>query len=246
MHLTEDSFRALARSSPWRWRTMHFRHRDEHSEVEAWVQRPDRLLVRTPNDGDHVVTDVLGDPTFVTVGGPPPTPVARWAYDLVPALRPDGLVAVRPEEGADPIEAAEIVYGDLMWQTYRWVAMLDPVELSHHTVVSDLRETVRNDRPTWRATVEPVEGYEPRCGCCPLLWSEISQRDEYGDDWGRRPGGDPGVVCPEVYDVSLDLRTGVVVELANTGGATASYGFTLDILDVDAQDEHLPGVPSRP
>jgi hypothetical protein len=40
---TEDSFRALARSSPWRWTTLHFAHRAGFGEVEAWVKRPGRL-----------------------------------------------------------------------------------------------------------------------------------------------------------------------------------------------------------
>ncbi len=245
MHLTEDSFRALARSSPWRWRSLHFRHLDEHSEVEAWVQRPDRLLVRTAYDGDHVVTDELDDPTLGTAGVPPSSPAARWGYDLAPVLRPDGLVAARPEQGAGGVERAAIVYGDLMWQTYRWVAMLDPVELSHHTVLSDLRDTVRSDRPTWRGTVVPVEGYEPRCGCCPLLFSEISQRVEFGDEWRTAPGGGSGPY-PEAYVVSLDLVTGVVVELTSLGDEAAPYGFTTEILDVDVQHVHPSGVPSRP
>lgn len=39
-----DSFRALARSSPWRWRTLHLRARSSGwADVEAHVRRPDGL-----------------------------------------------------------------------------------------------------------------------------------------------------------------------------------------------------------
>ncbi len=233
--LTETSFRALARSSPWRWRTLHLRHRGARGVVEAWVERPDRMLVRTP-DGDHVVTDELRGPSFVTVGGPSPAPVApRWAFDVPPTLRPDGLVDARPDELVEDFVARHsIVYGDLMWQSYDWVAMLDPLELSHHTVVSALRAGTREGRPTWWARVAAVDGYEPRCGCCPLLWSAVSERDEAaagGVTWADQH---PGVTYPEAYDVALDVQTGIVVSLRPVGGDRPDAGFDVDVLEIDA------------
>jgi hypothetical protein len=38
MELTVDTFRALAHSSPWRWRTLHFTYADDHEAVEAWLR----------------------------------------------------------------------------------------------------------------------------------------------------------------------------------------------------------------
>ncbi len=115
MEPTADDFRALARSSPWRWRTLHFRYR--HSDLpaaEAWVRRP----------GELVVVDATGE---------------RWSrHEVTASAHPDdadlvfgadGLVAQRPE----------VPYGtdyDPMWGNYSWVAMLDPVELSHHVDVA--------------------------------------------------------------------------------------------------------------
>ena len=55
MTVTVDAFQALARSSPWRWRTLHFRHRSGSEEVEAWLRRPGRLLVRTADGREHRV-----------------------------------------------------------------------------------------------------------------------------------------------------------------------------------------------
>src|SRR4051812_38439267 len=99
---------ALARSSPWLWRTLHFTHRSGHlGEVEAWLRRPGRLMVRTADGTEHRVYEA-------------PRPVAP--EDVEPFRRPDGLVAERPD-------GAEIDYDDPMWQSYSWVAMLDPVEL---------------------------------------------------------------------------------------------------------------------
>jgi hypothetical protein len=107
--LTDDSFRALARSSPWRWRSLHLVHRGRAGEAEARLTRPG-------DDWD-----------------PPP-------------LRPDGLVAERWDTGYDE----DLIVGD-----YRWVAMLDPLELSHHVELADLRVTERHGRPTWWARVGP-------------------------------------------------------------------------------------------
>src|SRR5699024_221200 len=55
----------------------------------------------------------------------PPTP-----DEVTVPLRPDGLVAQRPHRDA-------VSYDDLMWENYRWVAMLDPVELATGVELSD-------------------------------------------------------------------------------------------------------------
>lgn len=112
-----------------------------------------------------------------------------------------------------------------MWQSHDWVAMLDPVELSHHVDLLDLRATSPGGRETWWAVARPVEGYEPRCGCCPLVFSEISERDEHGDGWV--PSVDTGY--PSSYDVALDVGTGVVVSAQVRGHDRRRWGFEVEI-----------------
>lgn len=246
MRLTEDAFRALARSSPWRWRTLHFtRHRPEY--VEAWLARPGRLRVAPRRGRAELVYDdpsTSGPATVVAVsrddggddGGDDPRlepPRLVVPQDVVPPLRHDGLVAERP----DWIEEDNVLveYDDPMWEDYQWVAMLDPAELGEHVRLTELEETRHRGRAVWRALARASEGYEPRCGCCALLRSEISDRDEYGDD----PEFVPPDAYPEAYRVALDRQTGVLVELAPVGGPGTD--LDLEIHAVDATwDDVLP------
>ena len=235
MDLTADTFRALARSSPWRWRDLHLTRRDAGGGVvEAWVERPGRMRVVVDGREHRVDMDAgAGDPvvlTAVLVDGPAPgvapgapavprvPAVQPWAGDVEPVRRPDGLVAERP----DTVTAH---YEDPMWQSYDWVAMLDPAELDRGVEVDDLRAGHRRRRPTWTARPRPVEGYEPRCGCCPLLLSDVSMRDEYGEDWAP-PADEP---LPTTYDVSLDVATGVVVSLRPVDGVRAGSSFEVEL-----------------
>jgi hypothetical protein len=148
-----------------------------------------------------------------------------WGGSLAPTYRPDGLVAARPTGLVD--------FDDPMHGNYQWVAMLDPVELSEGVQVTELRASERGGRPTWWACVRPVEGYDPRCSCCPLLWSEISDDLEYGERRERYSRD-----YPDAYDVALDVQTGIVVELRACGGR-AGLGFEVEILEVDADLEGL-------
>lgn len=194
MELTDETFRELARSSPWRWRSVHLLRESgglpPDGEVEAWIRRPDRMRVAY-DGGVHIV---------------------RQATDEVDA-----------ERGTDP-----------MWQTYQWVAMLAPVELADGqdapgTVLADLRETQRRGRRTWWANAVPTEAYYPRCGCCPLLWSEISDRGEYG-------GENPYLSTPDYptsYEVALDVETGICVAVHAQGGTPLSPDHEVTILAVD-------------
>jgi hypothetical protein len=85
----------------------------------------------------------------------------------------------------------------------------------------------------WWARLRPVEGYEPRCGCCALLWSEVAAIGEYGDEPDHlerfRAEG-----FPDAYDVALDVQTGVVVALEPVGESGRDRGFTVEIHEVDA------------
>ncbi|NYI79429.1 hypothetical protein [Nocardioides panzhihuensis] len=206
--LTEDTFRALARSSPWRFSSLHFTWRTQsYGDVECWLRRPGRLRVRD-GSGDRVIDDAA-------TTDPAPAPV----------LRADGLVASRPRAYTHDID-------DPMWNTYWFVSMLDPEELSADVTLSELRSGLRAGRETWWARAVPEAGYEPRCGCCPLLWSRVTDWAEYGDD---EPGWEPpaGTVYPEAYEVALDVLTGVVVQLSPVGGSRPDLAFETEIHEAE-------------
>ena len=108
-------------------------------------------------------------------------------------------------------------YDAPMFEDYRWVAMLDPVELADGIdrdteltvaplVVEAVTEVEHGGRPAWEAVVATTPAYEPRCGCCPLLRTRYIDLLEYRDY--------PEYVLPvypEAYRVRLDVETGVCV-----------------------------------
>jgi hypothetical protein len=225
---TEDSYRALARSAPWLFRSLHFTQErpDDRGRVEAWLSRPGRLLVALANGERWVQRGTPWNNGQVLRGGRMVEDVRPHALQFSPERRPDGLVRERP---ADP----RIDFDDPLWSSYDWVAMLDPVELSHHTSVSGLEATERHGRETWWAEVAALDGYEPRCGCCPLLWGRISERDEGAIGGPTYAARHPDVAYPEAWLVALDRATGVVVDLSPIGGDRKDVGFGVRILEVD-------------
>jgi hypothetical protein len=220
VELSEDSFRALARSSPWRWTSLHLRHRSgrlerqAEDEIEAWLTRPDGVRVVGP-DGRAVPPSVEGQ-------RPDGQPTRPW-HPPAATYRPDGLVSQRPE--------LSLVQDDgLFWRDYYWVAMLDPVELSHHVAVVDLHTDDVAGRLAWRARMVAEDGYEPRCGgnCCELLYSEAGLRADFPDpdefpSWAGGP-------YTEAYDVALDVATGVVVRCLPIGATGSAPWLHNDIL----------------
>lgn len=232
VYVDADSFRALARSSPWRWRTLHFSHRDGmFGEAEAWVRRPGELLVRPAGRAEEYVSGLpyTYSSVRVTNGGPPvELPPHPLPHEVVPTFRADGLVAERPNHLVD--------YDDPMWGNYSWVAMLDPVELSHHVKVTHVREDEVAGRPAWRAFLVAESGYLPRCGgnCCELLYSEAGLMSDFGDDPSRVPEAWRGRRYPEGYDVALDVATGVVVRCRPLGGDDDAPWLENDLHAVDA------------
>lgn len=219
---TVDTFRALARSSPWRWRTLNFTRRDAKGEVEAWLRRPGELVVR-PVDG--LQEYVTGVPYASSTVHATLRDVAGIPEPAGPTFRSDGLVAERPE-------GYHFEHGDPMWQDYTWTAMLDPEELSHHVDVEGVTGGELRGREVWRARLRPQEGYEPRCGCCALLWSDVSASGEYGDEPERlarfRAEG-----FPEAFDVAIDVQTGVLVALEPVGRDPHDSAFAVEIHEVD-------------
>ena len=230
---TVDSFHALARSSPWRWRTLHFTHRARDGAVEAWVRRPGRLKVREANGREVFESGVPYTSTWMSTGADFAAPLPRHPQDVEPLWRPDGLVAERPT-------SPEVEYDDPMYGNYSWVAMLDPVELSHHVGVFDPRVDEVAGRVVWRAFLQAEEGYDARCGgnCCELLWSDVSRRCEFQDP-AEAPAPKPGRVYPDAYDVSLDVQTGVVVRCHPVGGDSDAPWLEVDIQEVDADLDRL-------
>ncbi len=233
MELAQDAWRALARSSPWRWRSVHFTRTDHHGALEAWVRRPGQLLVREPSGRETRLSDtsrtrgsVVRLVAWSSEGRVPQPPQSerRWSFEVTPILRPDGLVAERPDDWT-------IDYDDPMFQNYLWVAMLDPVELSEHTLLTGLHDETVGGRRVWRGRVRPDEEYDPRCPCCPLLWSEVSDLIEHE---GLGVPFVPRDDYPDAYDVALDVETGIVVELQAIGGREPDpTSFSVTILDAD-------------
>jgi hypothetical protein len=231
MQPTVDTFRALARSSPWRWRTLHFTRRGDLGEVEAWLRRPGQLVVRLADGSEEYASGAPYSVSRVAVRATNEGVAADDAWvdvdpDPQPTFRPDGLVAERPED-------YHIEHGDPMWHNYTWTAMLDPEELSHDVALDDLRADEIGGRAVWRARARPEEGYDPRCGCCPLLWSEIAALAEYADEPDRLAQF-AARGYPEAHEVALDVRTGVVVALEPVGGTREDLAFTVEIHEVDA------------
>jgi hypothetical protein len=231
-----DTFAALARSSPWRWSTLRFtvrRGRDSRRAVplRAWLRRPDVLRVETV-DGE-LLQIVRERPAHVGVLTPDGgyTATLPWPDTTEqPVRRPDGLVAERP---------GGFSYDAPMFEDYRWVAMLDPVELADGIdrdtdltvaplVVDAVTEVEHAGRPAWEALVRTTPAYEPRCGCCPLLRCREIDVVEY-----RQYPECLLTVYPEAYRVRLDVGTGVCVFTDEIGVLTPGGSHDLRIEAVD-------------
>ncbi|MEO9139320.1 MAG: hypothetical protein ABI345_09675 [Jatrophihabitans sp.] len=234
-----EDFRALARSSPWRFSTIHFTHRDlrdrdagVHASVEAWLDRPAaRVTVRcadcvdvsqgVPYSTSRVIFRLEG-----AAAEPEPKPEPE------PWFRPDGLVEERPPHW-------QFDHGDPMWRDYQWTAMLDPYELSRGVDVEDVAAVTIQGRPTWSAICRPVMGegedwdggYDPRCGCCPLLDSLASRFPEYGEGHSVLSEAE----IPSAYRVWLDVGTAIVVRIEALDG----HGGTVFSNEIHTVDEPI-------
>jgi hypothetical protein len=111
------------------------------------------------------------------------------------------------------------------YATYdQWSAMLDPYELGVGVDISEVRREVLFGRPVVRLLARAVPGYDPVCSCCPLVFSEVSQRLEHGDEWRPEPGE-----LPDGVELALDVAVGIVVSSRHRGGRYESW-FTNEIV----------------
>ena len=239
---TEDRWRALARSSPWLWRTVRLelvRTGADPVRLEAWLDRRRDLRVGS-GDGERVVQE-LHRSTSSWFGwderGKPVrgTRFEPFPWEVAVEFDADGLITARPSG----LEVAE----ELMWRDYRWVAMLDPVELADGsaqrpgaaTLLSEISAAHRHGRLTWWAVVREGPGYDPRCTCCPLLDGELADRLSEVEGgprapWLRSPAGQP-----TRWLVGLDRATGIVVSLEPLDGASFAGGFEIRLRGVDEE-----------
>ncbi|MEO7422787.1 MAG: hypothetical protein ABIU87_10385, partial [Ornithinibacter sp.] len=106
-----------------------------------------------------------------------------------------------------------------------------------------LHATNRLGRPTWWAEVSPREDYDPRCGCCPLLFGRVSEDVEALAGGPRLLDRQPDLTYTTAYLVALDVQTGVCVHVEHLDGTFVGRGFALDVLGVDDDSEAVTGLP---
>jgi hypothetical protein len=249
-----DRYRALARSSPWRWQTLRFTTRwiddDDAPAVRGWVRRPGYLRVEAL-DGELLAAE-RGEPSraFLTAVGTAPAPVVAVGSAADPvdaaastagvddALRigPDGLVLGRPF-GLDRAD-------DPMYGSYHWVAMLDPVEFADSrdddaedppVVVDAVHEVDHHGRPAWEALLRPRASYDPRCTCCALLLSAESEARGADEGAPTVRDSDPEFRYADAHRVRLDVGTGVCVLTEQVGGSRSGQGHEVVIEAVDEE-----------
>lgn len=237
--LSVERVRRLARSSPWRWHTLRFVTRwsgfpdggpGSRAGVRAWVRRPGllrvealdgRVLMARREERSQAVAMLFATGGAGRGRALPPLPRAT---DVTPVYDADGLVEVRP----DGVDA-----DDPMYQSYDWVAMLDPVELAEGVALDEVREVGHHGRVAWEALARPGPGYDPRCSCCPLLLCEESERLEAEGGGPTMREAEPDLVFAEAHRVRLDVATGVCVLTEEIGGSHAGRGHEVEIEAVD-------------
>ena len=249
-----EAFRALARSSPWRWRSLqlivdYVGERLEHPRpVRARVARPSGLRVEEM-DGTLISASWADQPWGSAWDDDGFGPLEREMYGpqdaraAAPLLRPDGLVAERPAE------TGHLRYDDLLFQSYRWVAMLDPVELADGDALvasgrrsaalspisreGAVRVVQRGGRTAWEAVIQTTGHYLPRCTCCPALSGVHSHQRDNAEQGLPPQQGVATRARASAHRVRLDLATGVLVLSEEQGGDAHGRGWHATIESVD-------------
>ncbi|PBC35886.1 hypothetical protein CJ178_31090 [Rhodococcus sp. ACPA4] len=241
---TPARFRALARSSPWRWSSIQFEWKDRGaaSADHVWIRRPDRFRIEGP-DGtlrDTRVSTRAFEGSFYKEGSKGkwlPTP-GIWPSETEPALNSEGLVTDRP--GRSDIDFDAPFYTD-----YHWVAMLDPAELTDRGLggtdddqtppveLTGLRAVTHHGRAAWEATATPTPNYDPRCSCCSLLAGEPTDDQ---DRW----------ISESSSTIRLDVETAVCVFIEHLDDPPR-VDLDIKIIDVDGHyDDSLFRKPRSP
>ena len=160
-----------------------------------------------------------------------------------PAGTPDGLVAKRPAE------TGRLRYDDLLFPSYRWVAMLDPVELADGDALvasgrrsaalspisreGAVRVVQHGGRTAWEAVVQTTGHYLPRCTCCPALNGVHSHQRDNAEQGLPPQQGVATRARASAHRVRLDLATGVLVLSEEQGGDAHGRGWHATIESVD-------------
>ena len=201
MDPTPERFQRLARSAPYRWRSLLLvgTWRPGVERLRVRVEQPDLLRV------ERLDGAVLVDGRQGSLGSVTRAPVLE--------LDADGLVTTARQPWDDGPELP-------MWQDYRFVAVLDPYELSDGVDVLELAAVQHHGRPAWEALLRPTAGYAPRCACCPLMRTRDTDLAE---------GLDPLPAYAEAHRVRLDVTTGVCVSTREVGGPGDGSGHDLEI-----------------
>ncbi|BBE22067.1 hypothetical protein MN0502_09500 [Arthrobacter sp. MN05-02] len=228
---SEETFRSLCRSSPWRWETLRFtitwrapsdQGLDTPAPLKAWLRRPAALRVEAA-DGSllHSTTgnETSRDALYVSA--------TRKSWLLAPRL-----VTPVYDDARLVRRRPEAAYGEAMFADPRWSSMLDPVELAgnapvamafpgaERVEVADLAEGSFAGRPVLTAVVRPNASYVPAAPGRPL-------------------------VGPGATRVAVDLGTAVCVSTTALDGPTRGAGHDLQILGVDEYltDDYFRAAP---
>ena len=216
MDPTAERFRRLARSAPYRWSRLVWEGTTGPGDL------PVRVLAVQP---DHVRVERLDGALVGQESAGSLATGAAWTSDgrSVPYVPPlpappevdaDGLVTSSRRPWTDGPEVP-------FWQDYRFVAVLDPYELSDGVEVLELAAVDHGGRPAWEALLRPTAEYEPRCGCCPLMHTRETDVME---------GRDPLPAYADLHRVRLDVATGVCVRAREVGGPRPGLGHDLVIV----------------
>jgi hypothetical protein len=242
MDATPERFRALARSSPWRWSTLRYVQGqtpsgDDPDRIRVWIRRPklarvervDGTLLGVHDDQPQTVTRL----SLRGKAAPEPLPGPQ---DVEVELDEVGLVRERPGRWQLDTETA-------MLGNYYDMALLDPVELADGgdggpgATIEDLQVVDHRGREAWQAVLRPTPGYDPLCPCCSLLLSELFEDSGLG-----LRKDDPHFVYPNGHQVRIDVATGVCVFNEQIGGTRngAGHDITIEAVDEPMSDELFP------
>ncbi|AJT42748.1 hypothetical protein [Psychromicrobium lacuslunae] len=220
MELTADVFRALCRSSPWKWRSLRFQVRwlpndSAASTVNGWIRRPLALRIEALDGTVLQSTAGLNDSkdSLFTSGSRKP-----WLLPphlVTPLYQADGLVRRRPEA-----QYGEPGFGLDQLSAARFAAWFDPVELAGNAPVPiefpfanvtepiELRFVDHEGREAVEAVLTANHSYQPRTVGAAILF--------------------PGRTA-----VRIDVETGICLASQSLDGATAGQGHWISVLAVD-------------